>query len=491
MQDQNPNSVNADARKAALLILGTVLSVLSNLRFAIPELAWVAGAPFLIYGIQYTTRRDYGWLFLAVLVSSSLTVAKIVTPPIGYWMIPLFSFPMAVTAFVLLWLVFAVYRRIGLHAFVFSYAALSASSEWLTYTFSEQSSWGSLAFTQADRLELVQLGSIAGIAGLSFLIALGSSLAAGIYLNGLKANRVSLAVFFAFFLAANVYGSYRLNHDSQGRRVSVAAIASPVPVEKISGIIANPALAETYEDTLFSRSKTAVERGARVIVWTEAGTLTTKEREPALLLRARKFAMEHGIHLVMAHAVLVSSSPVQMENKYLWIEPNGNTADDYWKRHPVPGEGSIQGKSRAKIIDVEGAAFSGAICYDFDFPHISRELALDGAQIIVVPSSDWKGIDPLHSRMARYMAVSAGTAVVRSVRASESFAADSRGRILASMGANDPDGIMIASVPAETDPTLYRRTGDVFAWICAVFSLLCAGRTFGRFLLEKRANQHK
>lgn len=491
MSDKNQNNAGAERKKAALLLLGTALSVLSNLRFAVPELAWAAGAPFLIYGIQYRSSKDYAWLFLAVFVSSTLAVAKIVTPPIGYWMIPLFSFPMAASTFLLLLLVFAVYRRLGLHVFVYAYAAISAAAEWLTYTFSEQSSWGSLAFTQADRLELVQLGSIAGIAGLSFLVALGSSLAAATILHGVKQNQWSIAMFAALFLAANAYGSWRLNQDSGGRRITVAAIASPIPVEKISEVLQNTALAEPLEETLFERSRTAAKRGARVLVWTEAGTIAAKDRAPALLVRTRKLAQELGVHIVMAHAVLVSTNPVQMENKYLWIDPEGNTRDDYWKRHPVPGEGSIQGSSRAKIIDVDGAAFSGAICYDMDFPHIARELAADGARIIVVPSSDWKGIDPLHSRMARYMAVSAGTAVVRAVRASESFAADSRGRILASMSADDSEGVMIASVPVDGEPALYAKTGDVFAWICALFSLLCAGLTLWRFLLEKRAIRHK
>lgn len=465
-----------ETHKWTWLAAGTALSVLSNLRFGIPELAWFASAPFLVHGILFDSRRDRIMLFISLLISASLMVAKIVTPPVGFWMIPLFSFPIGISSFILLLLALFVYRRLGPQVFVPAFAALSAAFEWLTYTFSEQSSWGSLAFTQADRLELVQTGSIAGIAGLSFVAALPSAAAAVWLVNGLREARAWSVISAALFLAANLYGSVRLLDEPSDRSVRIAAVASAVTAAEIPHVVANPSLAESKEDLLFARSKRASELGARVIVWTEAGTLVLPERAQALIDRAQNFARSLNVHLVLGAAVLVSKQPVQMENKYLWIRPDGSIADEYWKRHPVPGEGSIKGRTQAALINVDGIQMAGAICYDLDFPHISRELAKAGAEIIVVPSSDWRGIDPLHSRMARYMGTASGVSVVRSVRSAESFASDDRGRILASMPAaagnrNSPEeGIMIAQVPAGS-ASLYAGTGDWFAWLCAAGSV--------------------
>ena len=87
--------------------------------------------------------------------------------------------------------------------------------------------------------------------------------------------------------------------------------------------------------------------------------------------------------------------------------------DEYFKFHPVPNEPAIKGDKYAKVIDVGYAKVSGAICYDFDFPLLGQELSHKKVDIAVVPSSDWRGIDPIYGLQAMVRAIEGGYSLLR------------------------------------------------------------------------------
>ena len=115
---------------------------------------------------------------------------------------------------------------------------------------------------------------------------------------------------------------------------------------------------------------------------------------------------------------------------------------------------------------------AGAICYDYDFPKLAQTHAQGGAGMVLVPSADWRSIDPHHTLMARLRAIEAGLSVVRPVQAATSMMFNAYGQTLASMSnkAND-QGIFIASVPTQAITTVYSQCGD-WPVILAVLSLL-------------------
>lgn len=477
-RDVSPNTPQAGARKyplplAALLIAGGALMAVTSMRFSIPSLAWVAAAPMLA-ALQYEggLRRSL-WVLAAITIATHIAIAKIVTAPITWTMIPMFAIPASLTTFAIVAIAAGASRRLGLAWGIYAFPALVVTGEWLTYTFTELSSWGAMAYTQVDNLTLTQNASLAGIAGVSFLVALGSSVTAAILTQGWKPVKWQMALFATLFVAAHLYGEIRLATDNTGPFVRVAAVESPIPVERIPAIIADTTLALPYNGQLFERTALAADMGAKVAAWNEVATLIDPADETAFVERGRNLAREKHITIVMAYGVLLSANPPRFENKYLWITPDGAIADEYWKRHPVPGEGSIAGNVPAKVVDTPYGRMSGGICYDYDFPHIALDNARGGAGIVFNPSGDWRGIDPLHSSMARYNAVSAGVSMVRSVRGATSFASDPYGRVRATQRFGETgDGVMIATVPVNKVETLYARTGDVLPLITAAFCVL-------------------
>ena len=183
--------------------------------------------------------------------------------------------------------------------------------------------------------------------------------------------------------------------------------------------------------------------------------------EPDFVARGVDFARRRGVDLVLAYIVPLSDAPFRMENKYLFISESGDVLETYFKHHPVPGEGSVPGTGPLRGLDRPYGTVAGAICYDYDFPEMSLGHAAVGAGLVVVPASDWRGIDPYHTQMARIRAIEGGFSVVRPVRWATSGAFDAYGRQRASLSHfEENDRVMLATVPTVPLPTLYGRIGD-------------------------------
>jgi apolipoprotein N-acyltransferase len=166
------------------------------------------------------------------------------------------------------------------------------------------------------------------------------------------------------------------------------------------------------------------------------------------------------------------------------VTPNGSIDHSYMKHEPVPGEPATPGTSAQQTVELNGSMVGGAICYDYDFPYLARDNKKAGADIVGLPSSDWRGIDPIHTQMAAMMAIEQGNSIVRSTRIGLSAAITPYGVMNAQMSSFDEnDKIMIANVPSQGITTLYSLIGKFFVWLClaglagiAVHSLLSKKR---------------
>ena len=461
----------------ALLLVGSVLVFFTFMRLSLPELGWIVFAPYLVFLHERGSRGRHVALLGTLVVAFVGTVSKMATNEIPWTPVPMFAIPMALSWFVAIGLSSAAHRRLGPRWGAYTFAALAATLGWAQYRFTPGSSWGALAHTQLDHLALVQLVSLTGLGGLTFLVALGSGLAAAAWSHGARAVRPDLLVFAALLAAALLYGQARLLRPAPGTPVLVGAVVSPVTHREFHAARANIDTLRGLDDELFARATTAVSRGARIVVWNEIATLVTPRTEGALAARGQAFARSHGVTLVMAYALVRSMDPFRDVNKYRLYLPDGTLADEYVKRHPVPGDPDEVGTRHAQVVHVEGIGVSGAICYDYGFPDIARDNARDGADLALVPSSDWRGIDPEHAPMAMMNAVAVGLPMVRPVRAATSLVTDAFGRDVGSLRADQRgDGVLVVAVPAGRARTLYARIGEVVPLLALAFLALVALR---------------
>ncbi len=463
---------------ALTLVGGGALIFLAFMRFGVAELGWVAFAPLLAFIYERGTFRRHLVLLATLVVAYTAAVSKIATWEIPWAPVPMFAIPIATAYFVAIAVAGAAHRRLGPRWGAWVFASAAVALGWVQYAFTPGASWGVLAHTQADNLPLVQVAALAGLGGITFLVALGSGLVAAAWRSGPRVVRADLLMFGLLVGSALLYGQLRLANASPGPFLRVGEVVGPVTHKEFHAAVESVDTLRPLDDELFARSEKAVDLGAQVVVWTEIGTMTSPAGEAALVSRGQAFAKARGVVLVMAYGVATSMRPFHYANKYRMYLPDGSLADQYVKRHPVPGDPNDKGAAHARVVPYRGVNLTGAICYDYSFPHIARDNANDGGDLALVPSSDWLGIDPQHGRMAIMNAVAAGLPLARPVRAATSFATDQYGRVLGSLSLERgvSDGVMVVAIPGTRVPTLYARTGEVVPVLALGFVALAVAQ---------------
>ncbi|WP_242352067.1 nitrilase-related carbon-nitrogen hydrolase [Anaeromyxobacter sp. SG64] len=459
----------------ALSLAGIVLVFLAGNRGGTALLAWVAPVPLALAAVRLRGWRRRLVLLAVCAAALSLQSLKMVTPPVAAPFALLFGVPLGALVWLTLVLWDAIRRHAGAAWSILAFAALTALGDVIGFALSPAGHWAAFAASQSDNLPLLQLASLGGLGFVGFVMALPAGAAAALLASSAPDRpwRTSIAA-ATIVVAAHVWGSLRLDAADAGPTVRVAAVTVdfPEPLTSMEDLRGNV-------DVLFARSELAARRGAELVVWNEVATLVEPSQEAALLARGADFARREGVDLVLAYGVVVSSAPFVIDNAYVWLGTKGETLERYRKHVLPPGEPSLRGEEPLRVLDRSWGRAAGAICYDYDFPALARAHARGGAGVIALPSSDWRGIDPQHTLMARVRAIEGGMSVVRAVRAATSMAFDPYGRVRASLSAWERnERVMLATVPTAQVRTVYASLGDapvVFAALALLGGAAAAG----------------
>jgi apolipoprotein N-acyltransferase len=136
----------------------------------------------------------------------------------------------------------------------------------------------------------------------------------------------------------------------------------------------------------------------------------------------------------------------------------------------------LVGDGQLQSVTTPFGVLSGVICYDLDYPAVIRQVGQKGTGLLLVPSKDWREIDPIHSHMAVFSAVENGTSLVRQTDTGLSLASDPYGRILTQtdfFGATDRT--MVAQVPMKHVATIYTAFGRYLEWLAPIGFLFVIG----------------
>ncbi|MEM6927103.1 MAG: nitrilase-related carbon-nitrogen hydrolase [Myxococcota bacterium] len=475
-----------DRNPALWLIVAAALLALSHLRYGLDPLAWVAFVPLLRF-----VRLQQGWrsdltVLVATMVGMTLATAKIATAPIPLMMAPMYGVPMGLMLGLPVVLFGRLRRRLDGPGAPLLFPALAVVSEWIQYALTEIGTWGVAANTQLDDLALLQIASVTGLAGVSFVIYL-TNVALEDALDGLSSRRPRLgwlAAAAATWLVVTTLGSARLAaFETATDVVRVAAVGTdatfgghPLP---------SPAEQATIGDGLERRTRQAAADGAEIVVWNEGATFVLPAQRAAAEARWAALADELDIELVAAWVVIVQDQPLRYENLSITFRPDGSATDAYLKRHPVPGEPAVRGEAPMTVVDVDATQVGTAICYDADFPRLGLEHARADIDLLALPSSDWRGIDPIHTEMARLRAIEGGHSILRSTRMGLSAGIDPVGRFRGAMSWFDSgERVMSVALPRHGTTTIYGVLGDWFVALCA--ALVTLGTALALRLLPAR-----
>jgi apolipoprotein N-acyltransferase len=358
--------------------------------------------------------------------------------------------------------------------------------EFLRSRLTSAASWGSIAYSQYGFLPVMQVAAVVGIWGITFLIAWFASTFDFAWSRGFAWGEVRGPVLACgSSLAVIVCGGYLRLALAPTDRPSLRAATLNRPADlfipgemtRISEGRVAPAEWERVHQKLsrlhnwfLEGSRREARAGARLIVWPEQSLLIFQDEEAVFLERARQVAAEERIYLAMGMGTIHPGDALPFENKLVLIDPSGGIIATHLKTHPVPGwEAGImrRGSNPIFVAATRDGRMAGAICFEADFPQLIREAGRAGADLLIVPVNEWKEIKDIHFQMHVFRAIENGVPLVRATASGLSAAVDPWGRVLSvSDFFAGGDRTMTAQVPLGRIPTLYAKTGDLFAWLC-------------------------
>lgn len=452
------------------LLIGAGLLLFSNGRWMIPLATWLAPVFLIRFARTQPAFKGLGLLLVTNMLASLFFWRGII--PGGLYL------PVACGIAAVFWLPYLADRllvnRLPGFAATLVFPLLQVSLEYINTVTNPLGSWGSLAYTQHTFLPFLQLLSITGMWGLSFMIAWLAPVVNRAWEQDFALHRVQVSVLTYSGILALVlmYGSGRMTFfPPRSETLQVTSLTQAVDHFSflqmgMSELRAARNQLQEAGDLLLQQSRQQALAGADVIIWQEGATIVLQEDEASLIEKARTLAQEEKVHLLLGLVTLPERYPeARAINQAVWIAPDGDVKWRYLKGRPVPGEGIVAGDGVIPLDQTAFGAIASVICFDMDHPVYLRQAGRSGTDVMLVPANDWRDIVPFHTYMASFRGIEYGFSIVRATGNGLSAAFDYQGRTLATANFATTKQAMISHVPTYGVKTIYTVVGDLFAWL--------------------------
>jgi apolipoprotein N-acyltransferase len=336
--------------------------------------------------------------------------------------------------------------------------------------------WLALGNAGVDMSLPARLAPLVGVYGLSFAFAL---LNGAVAITALRRPRRELAW---LALLAPLYFLPALPEPATPDRV--AALVQP----NVADTDRWPADAtEALHNRLVLKSlEAALAPGPTptLIVWPEMPAPLYIDHDPEFRARLAKLAATARAPVL---AAVVAYTPTgDPLNSAVLVSDHGEVVDRYDKIQLVPfGEfvpplfgwvsritneaGDFAPGQRVVVFPAAGHRFGAFICYESAFPHLVRQFARNGAEVLFNLSNDGyfgrSAARPQHLKLVRMRAMENGRWIVRSTNDGITAVVDPAGRVTQTL-APYQEATLRARFAFRGQTTPYTRYGDWFAWGC-------------------------
>ncbi|MDP8314036.1 MAG: nitrilase-related carbon-nitrogen hydrolase [Candidatus Celaenobacter antarcticus] len=334
--------------------------------------------------------------------------------------------------------------------------------------------FGALATTQSS-LPLLQLLSITGIWGITFIILWTASIINWLWDNNFNNNAFHNAL-WKYVLPVIIIilcGQIRLSQNFTDNTVKIASVN--IPKMGIQHIFNDKpdSVNEQINSSFLNNCEIAAGSEAKIVFGNEIMLNMSSDKEDAYLEKAKAVAVRNNIYIGLPLLIYPIENPgARPMNKITWISPQGEILFTYFKAKPTPGEGSY-GDGVIKYFDSPYGRISSVICFDMDFPKLIQQVNSMNIDIMLVPGNDWKEITPYHTYAASFKAIEQGFNLVRSASRGLSASFNYKGQVLSSQNYfTSKDTLFYSDVPMNGKRTIYAVIGDSFAWLCIIFFII-------------------
>jgi apolipoprotein N-acyltransferase len=496
------NIANLSWQKRSLLALASGAALALSLpNYNLTLLAWVSVGLLVLasFGARPAVAPLYGFLHAIAFYPLSVPWMAIVVeqygnvpPAIAAGLLILISLAGGVIVAVFTWGIAFTSGRNALIAWAL------APDLWVALEFARAHlpiiafPWNLIGYAASGHLALVQLATVTGIYGLSYVVAAyGSLLAYAVISGGNRAWKIAMAAAAALILIGFA-GRYAVPQETP------RYVAHLVQTNFAQSYQYKPDWMQVHAgdlDQLEQISVDAARKTPGLIVWPEApAPFSLQERDFAD--RARRIAQESGGDFLVGAEDWRrdAAGKWQATNSAILLNPSGDRIFSYDKMHLVPfGEYvplrkwlTFTGKLTADIGDftpgtrysvgrLPDGGFGTFICFEAVFPDLVRHFTTNGAELLINISNDgWfgrSGAPAQHLMMARVRAVENRRWLLRDTNNGYTVSVDPYGRIAAALP-TDIRGELDAPYDFRSDLTIYTRFGDWWAWACVIASVV-------------------
>jgi len=334
----------------------------------------------------------------------------------------------------------------------------------------------------------LQVLSITGFPGLSFIIILTNVALASLLLKAFQKRRADQTSVIALACVAGIVGWGALTiPEPPSQTFTIAATVDMTNQDEavqslgksytksetgmlIEGPYADtPEMSQAIFDINAQLTRSVASQQPAFIVWPENEFSDADDKR--FIGQLGQLALELNTYIV---ADTVWRAPTGMHDTALLVGPDGNEKGRRAKIAVTDGEadhGFVPGPEDFPIIDTPHGKVGIGVCWDRHRLWIVRELARAGAQIVLMPADD----DFNHNR--QFPAFHASDAVFRAVENRVVFGLGTTngisivinpyGQISAESGVNTRT-IITGNVFTTSERTLYTHWGDWFGWLMVI-----------------------
>ncbi len=323
--------------------------------------------------------------------------------------------------------------------------------------------------------------SVTGITGVTFLMILSNSTVAKIIENKIQNKKQSklLLLNIIIIIAYLSYGFYYINIEKEidVKKYSIGVVsdmANEITGGSIEGgYVDNDELSENIINQNLELSN-LVAKQSDFIVWSENEFFDVDDTK--VLNRLREFSKDNNINLVIDGYLNGKKNKGELYDVAVLLGKNQKLVNIVKKKYLFHSEidnGFKPSNDIAKAIPIDNTKVGMGVCYDFHFVDVVRDLAKDGARIILMPRDDDMNRNkyfPLyHSTDGVFRAIENKVAFASANTNGGSIVIDYKGRIKAYSDVNTKSSVIgRVDVLDKSKRTIYNIYGEWFGYLLLV-----------------------
>jgi len=450
-----------------LLIAFALNFVASGGKWNVPIAAWIAP----IFVLRFYRMSEKPWLdFLLLWLATAIPLIVSWNGATFFPGLGEIGFFLAVAPIALIAVVIDRYFHVRIPdsawmLFIFPIAATAL--DFFQANGSPFGTFGASAYSQRGFLPIMQIASVTGIWGITFVMSLFAS-TVNRFWDGNPSPLSWASVGLLVLILGLSLGRTLL--PAQPKQTAVIAGFS-LPEGTLSKSLSQfksgdeagfrQAMDELHAAEL-NQIRMLAQDGANIVVIQEGGVIGMTDQIEKMIADAGMLAKEENIYVVLPTFDIEQTPPV---NSIYIVDPNGDVVLHHIKYGGNMFEGTLKGNQILQTVDTPYGKLSAVICWDADFPATVKQAGTQNVDLLIVPAQDWLGVRDIHAGMATFRAVENGLTVFRQAGQGVSLVSDPYGKVLNRVDSfENTDGKFVSiqkvSAPIGSVNTLYPKFGD-------------------------------